>query len=49
MVNRNGERKQDKQNANTASLFQQIVVGVVVLLFYVNGKYLRSCRDGQVT
>ena len=22
---------------------------VVVLLFYVNGKHLRSCRDGQLT
>ena len=21
---------------------------VVVLLFYVHGKYLRSCRDGQL-
>ena len=25
------------------------VVGVVVLLFYVHGKHLRSCRDGQLT
>ena len=24
-------------------------VGVVVLLFYVHGKHLRSCRDGQLT
>ena len=22
---------------------------LVVLLFYVHGKYLRSCRDGQLT
>ena len=22
---------------------------VVVLLFYVHGKHLRSCRDGQLT
>ena len=26
-----------------------IVVVVVVLLFYVHGKNLRSCRDGQLT
>ena len=25
------------------------VIGVVVLLFYVHGKHLRSCRDGQLT
>ena len=24
-------------------------VVVVVLLFYVHGKHLRSCRDGQLT
>ena len=24
-------------------------VAVVVLLFYVHGKQLRSCRDGQLT
>ena len=23
--------------------------GLVVLLFYVHGKHLRSCRDGQLT
>ena len=27
----------------------QEVVVVVVLLFYVHGKHLRSCRDGQLT
>ena len=26
-----------------------VVVAVVVLLFYVHGKHLRSCRDGQLT
>ena len=26
-----------------------IIVVVVVLLFYVHGKHLRSCRDGQLT
>ena len=25
------------------------MVVVVVLLFYVHGKHLRSCRDGQLT
>ena len=25
------------------------VVVVVVLLYYVHGKHLRSCRDGQLT
>ena len=28
---------------------QMVVVVVVVLLFYVHGKHLRSCRDGQLT
>ena len=27
----------------------RLVVVVVVLLFYVHGKHLRSCRDGQLT
>ena len=27
----------------------KIVVVVVALLFYVHGKHLRSCRDGQLT
>ena len=26
-----------------------MVVVVVALLFYVHGKHLRSCRDGQLT
>ena len=26
-----------------------LMVVVVVLLFYVHGKHLRSCRDGQLT
>ena len=26
-----------------------VVVVVVVVLFYVHGKHLRSCRDGQLT
>ena len=29
---------------------KMVVLDVVdVLLFYVHGKYLRSCRDGQLT
>ena len=28
---------------------ETIVVVVVVLLFYVHGKHLGSCRDGQFT
>ena len=27
----------------------QWIVVVVVLLFYVHGKHLRSCRDGHLT
>ena len=27
----------------------KLVVVVVALLFYVHGKHLRSCRDGQLT
>ena len=26
-----------------------VVVVVVALLFYVHGKHLRSCREGQLT
>ena len=26
-----------------------VVVVVVVLLFYVHGKHLKSCQDGQLT
>ena len=29
--------------------FDVVVVVVVALLFYVHGKHLRSCRDGQLT
>ena len=28
---------------------KKILVVVVVLLFYIHGKHLRSCRDGQLT
>ena len=30
-------------------IFECFIVVVVVLLFYVHGKHLRSCRDGQLT
>ena len=30
-------------------LEELFVFVVVVLLFYVHGKHLRSCRDGQLT
>ena len=33
--------------ANTIKSCQCVVVAAVVLLFYVHGKHLRSCRDGQ--
>ena len=33
---------------NTPAMYMIIVV-VVALLFYVHGKHLRSCRDGQLT
>ena len=34
--------------SNCTTVFVVVVV-VVVLLFYVHGKHLRSCRDGQLT
>ena len=33
----------------TKQQHKPIVVVVVALLFYVHGKHLRSCRDGQLT
>ena len=30
-------------------ILEGFVVVVVALLFYVHGKHLRSCRDGQLT
>ena len=38
-----------KQNQNDITLVCAVVVVVVDLLFYVHGKHLRSCRDGQLT
>ena len=34
---------------NKIQAAQELVVVVVALLFYVHGKHLRSCRDGQLT
>ena len=36
------------RNMASATLEHAVVV-VVALLFYVHGKHLRSCRDGQLT
>ena len=39
-------------NLNDHDLFSAvsyILVDVVALLFYVHGKHLRSCQDGQLT
>ena len=35
--------------ASGLAFFAVFVVVVVALLFYVHGKHLRSCRDGQLT
>ena len=31
------------------SKVHKVIVAFVALLFYVHGKHLRSCRDGQLT
>ena len=36
-------------NVGDTLRYHCLVVVVVVLLFYVHGKHLRSCRDGQLT
>ena len=38
-----------RQKLTTALLESAVVAVVVALLFYVHGKHLRSCRDGQLT
>ena len=43
------EDELNKPMASVRILSLLIVVVVVVLLFYVHGKHLRSCRDGQLT
>ena len=40
---------QAKYGIHTTSKYLVNVVVVVALLFYVHGKQLRSCRDGQLT
>ena len=42
-----GLSKQRKPRSDSS--LKVVVVVVVVLLFYVHGKHLRSCRDGQLT
>ena len=37
----------NQNNYGCCPKMEQNVVVVVVLLFYVHGKHLRSCRDGQ--
>ena len=36
-------------HSSLVTIGQHFVVVVVALLFYVHGKHLRSCRDGQLT
>ena len=38
-----------KMNGQLFCEFYSLIFVVVVLLFYVQGKHLRSCRDGQLT
>ena len=38
-----------KHNKKEGFLQDGSIVVVVALLFYVRGKHLRSCRDGQLT
>ena len=50
-------RTHHKKKSKSCQSFQLViyknldepVVVVVALLFYVHGKHLRSCRDGQLT
>ena len=41
--------KQDYLPLYDVEKHEDVVVVVVVLLFYVHGKHLRSCWDGQLT
>ena len=43
------DAKRDKFREIKAMLCSNNIVVVVALLFYVHGKHLRSCRDGQLT
>ena len=40
---------QVQYQAKYTAFHKGITVVFVVLLFYVHGKHLRSCRDGQLT
>ena len=40
--------EKQKEKDHIIVFFSKMLV-VVVLLFYVHGKHLRSCRDGQLT
>ena len=35
--------------SSAAFVFGTLIVVVVVLMFYIHSKHLRSCRDGQLT
>ena len=39
----------EHNSAKILYILMVVVVVVVALLFYVHGKHLRSCRDGQLT
>ena len=43
------QRSKDKYLQMILGLSQIFFVVVVALLFYVHGKHLRSCQDGQLT
>ena len=47
--NRSALSREDQVPLICPLLQQYVVVVVVVLLFYVYGKHLKSCRDGQLT
>ena len=52
---RHVENVQNRQCPHSSSVISTVQLGycdfvvVVALLFYVHGKHLRSCRDGQLT
>ena len=45
------KKKKKKQSFEygTIQVISWLLFVVVALLFYVHGKHLRSCRDGQLT
>ena len=48
-VKSNGIKSNDEEKMMMKVKSNNNVVVVVILLFYVHGKHLRSCRDGQLT